>query len=267
MYQKKIAMRRLIKLISAVTITALLGFYSCSESSDGISPSSSDGGSGKGGSMARFTIVGDYLYTVDEWNLKLFNISNLERPVFEKDISAGFGIETIFPYKGKLFLGSESGMYIYDISDAEHPVKLARYEHIYACDPVVVDDYYAYVTLHSEGSWCGRNTNELQIVDITNPSNPWFVKSYDMINPLGLGIDSTTLFLCDEGLKVYDISDVYNLDLKHYFNITAYDVIPVDGLLMVVGSDGLYQYRYANDTIQFLSKIGITPPFKSPLNL
>ena len=244
-----------------IFISILFLIYACSKS-ESISPTSSDGG-GKGGSMARFAVVNNYLYTVDEWDLKLFNINNIEQPAFEKNVSVGFGIETIFPYKNKLFLGSNMGMYIYDISFAANPQLLSNYRHIYSCDPVVVDDNYAYVTLHSTDSWCGRFTNELQIIDISDPTNPWQVKSYDMINPLGLGVDSTTLFLCDEGLKIYNISNVYNIELKHYFNINAYDVIPIDGLLMVVGSDGLYQYRYENDTIQFLSKIGITPPFRT----
>lgn len=86
------------------------------------------------------------------------------------------------------------------------------------------------------------------------------VKSYQMVNPLGLGIDSTMLFVCDDGLKVYSISNGYELQLEHYFNINAYDVIPLDGLLMITGSDGFYQYSYANDTILFLSKIRVTPP-------
>ena len=70
-----------------------------------------------------------FLYTVDEWNLKLFDISNNQHPVFEKDISVGFGIETIFPYEDKLFLGSDFGMYIFDISAANYPVELSNYQH------------------------------------------------------------------------------------------------------------------------------------------
>ena len=247
-----------IKSIHIIIALATL-IMSCESSSESISPTTSDGG-GKGGSMARFAIVGDYLYTVDEWDLKLFNISIAADPTFVKDIYIGFGIETIFPEENRLFIGSERGMYIYDISFPGNPVRISSYSHIYACDPVVVEGNYAYVTLHSAGSWCGRTTNELQIVDISDPSNPFLAKSYSMTNPLGLGIDSTILFVCDDGLKVYDVSNVYNIDLKHYFNINAYDVIPVGGLLMVTGSDGLYQYSYANDTIQLLSRIGVTPP-------
>ena len=37
-----------------------------------------ESGTGIGGSMARFTIVGDYLYTVDSWDLNTFDISDQE---------------------------------------------------------------------------------------------------------------------------------------------------------------------------------------------
>lgn len=240
-----------------IYIALLIVTFSCESESS--SPMSTDGG-GTGGSMARFAIVGDYLYTVDEWDLKLFNVSTATDPTLVKDIYIGFGIETIFPQENRLFIGSEIGMYIYDISFPENPSRISSYSHIYSCDPVVVEGDFVYVTLHSSGSRCGRNSNELQIVDISDPSRPFMVKSYQMVNPLGLGIDSTTLFVCDDGLKVYDVSNVNDIQLKHYFNINAYDVIPLDGLLMITGSDGFYQYSYANDTILFLSKIRVTPP-------
>ena len=36
---------------------------------------------GQGGSMARFAIVGNYLYTVDRENLKVFDITNPAEPL------------------------------------------------------------------------------------------------------------------------------------------------------------------------------------------
>lgn len=251
-------MNKILRKINICIYLALITVAISCES-DSSSPMSTDGG-GTGGSMARFAIVGDYLYTVDEWDLKLFNVSTATDPTLVKDIYIGFGIETIFPQDNRLFIGSEIGMYIYDISFPENPYRISSYSHIYSCDPVVVEGDFVYVTLHTSGSRCGRNSNELQIVDISDPSHPYMVNSYQMINPLGLGVDGKSLFVCDDGLKVYSISNGYDLQLEHYFNINAYDVIPSNGLLMITGSDGFYQYSYANDTIIFLSKIGITPP-------
>src|SRR5688500_12067850 len=64
------------------------------------------GGTGVGGSLARFTIAGNYLYTVDQTDLKVFDISDPANPVFRRSIPVGFEIETIFPFKDRLFIGS-----------------------------------------------------------------------------------------------------------------------------------------------------------------
>jgi hypothetical protein len=132
-------------------------------------------------------------------------------------------IETIFPYKTNLFIGSSSGMHILDISSPESPAKVSTYVHIRSCDPVVVDDKYAYVTLRS-GTACQGFTNQLEVIDITDLKAPELLKTYPMTNPHGLGIDKSTLFICDgrDGLKAFDASDVYKIDqapLAHYKDI------------------------------------------------
>ncbi|MCH8317557.1 MAG: hypothetical protein IIA88_03535 [Bacteroidetes bacterium] len=232
-------------------------FTSC-KNNNNVNPSSSDiGSTGSGGSLARFAIIGNYLYTVDINNLKLFNITQPGNPQYEKSISVGTGIETIFPKDTILFIGSQRGMYIYDVSVQNDPIILSVYQHIYSCDPVVADDEYAYVTLRSENLTCGRNVDRLEIVDISDLSNPFLVKSYNMTNPKGLGIDNKELFICDEGLKVYNANDVKNLVQTNYFNIKANDVIPNAGNLMVIGDDGLYQYDYSGDSLKLLSKLDI----------
>jgi hypothetical protein len=78
-----------------------------------------------------------------------------------------------------------------------------------------------------------------------------------MEEPYGLGIDGNLLFVCDKGLKVYNANDPLNLSLIKKFDISAYDVIPNNGNLMVTASDGLYQYKYENTDIRLLSKISM----------
>jgi len=232
--------------------------YSCEQAYTDSGISADASGGGKGGSMARFAVSGDHLYTVTENDLKLFDISEPGSPQYTDSINIGFGIETIFPRGEDLFIGSQAGMYIYDITDPENPVKLSRYEHVYSCDPVVVQGNYAYVTLNSGNTWCGHSNNMLQIIDISDLTSPRFLKDYPMTGPRGLGVDGNLLFICDDGLKVYDISDIYNIDLlDHFSGINAYDVIPYDDLLIMTGSDGLYQYSYLNNSLSLLSTIPV----------
>ncbi|MBN1185947.1 MAG: hypothetical protein JXB49_26940 [Bacteroidales bacterium] len=240
---------RNILYYSVLLAIAIILVYACTaESLD-----SSDAEVGKAGSMARFTIANNHLYTVDNNNLKLFTLTNPAAPQYAQDITIGVGIETIFPYGNNLFIGSQQGMFIYDINVPNSPQLVTVYEHVYSCDPVVVEGDYAYVTLHSEDSRCGRWTNELQIIDISDLSNPIKVKTISMNNPRGLGIDNGVLFVCDNGLKVYDATDTPNLIYKSFHNIKAYDVIPNNNLLLVIGEDGLYQYHYDSYNLTFLS--------------
>jgi hypothetical protein len=84
-----------------------------------------------------------------------------------------------------------------------------------------------------------------------------------MYNPHGLGIDGSTLFICDgdAGLKVFDASDISKIAenmLVHEGNIHAFDVIPYHDVLIMIGEDGLFQYDYSDPTnIRLLSMIEI----------
>lgn len=203
---------------------------------------------GQGGSMARFTLYQNYLYAIDESSLKLINISNLENPEMEKSMEIGWGIETIFPYDDKLFFGTRTGMLIYDVTNPSVPDRISEFSHASACDPVVVDGDYAYVTLRG-GNLCGAIASQLDVIDISNISNPRLLKTYPMDEPYGLGIDDSVLFVCDghSGLKVYDATDHMKISenqLAHYADIHAFDVIPLGSVLLVIGVDGLYQYNY-----------------------
>lgn len=211
---------------------------------------------GQGGSLARFKIVNEYLYAVDSHNINIFNIQNLNAPSLSNTVFAGYDIETIF-YKGNnLFLGSMSGMYIFNIESPNNPKFISEFKHGTACDPVVVDEKYAYITLRA-GNFCGAFDSSLQIVDISNIEKPFLVKSYAMVGPYGLGVKNEKLFICDgdAGLKVYDKTDVSNIKLlNHFKNINTYDVIPMENQLLMIGDKILYQYKYSNNGITLLSE-------------
>jgi hypothetical protein len=220
--------------------------------------SASDAGSsGKGGSTARFTIAHGHLYTVSNQKLKVFSLDDATDPQISDSVDLGFGIETIFPYEDHLFIGTQTGMKIVDISRAGYPDLISEYNHIFSCDPVVVEGNYAYVTLNSLNSWCGRNANQLEIIDISDLYAPRLIKRYPMEGPLGLGIDGDLLFVCDNGLKVYDVTNKQGIKLLYKYQIKANDVIPNGNILLVIGNDGLYQYSYNAGDISLLSKIPV----------
>jgi len=218
--------------------------------------------SGIGGSMARFTINGNFLYGLDGANLDIVDLTVQAQPFAKNEIPLSWDAETLFPHGNNLFVGTRSGMYILDLQSPAQPTIMSHYSHVRSCDPVVVDGNYAYVTLRS-GSECEGFTNQLEVIDITNLKDPILVKIYPMTNPHGLGIDEGTLFICDgaDGLKAYDASDIQKITdnmLAHYKNINAFDIIPYHQVAMVIGKDGLYQYDYSDiKNIKLISQLPI----------
>jgi hypothetical protein len=214
---------------------------------------------GKGGSMARFALNSEYLYTVDNESLNVYQL--MEGGSFAKinDVNINVGIETIFATESELFIGSTNAMYIYDITNGSAPILLSTYSHIVSCDPVVVQDTIAYVTLRT--SQCRQQgINTLDVINVKNLTNPQVIGTYTMDSPYGLGIDGDDLFVCEgsNGLKVFDVSNPFNLSIKQVFtNINAYDVIPNNGVIIVTGNDGVYQYDYSGDQLKFLSHLPV----------
>lgn len=205
-----------------------------------------------GGSMARFTTVGDYLYAVDVSSLRTFNISQLNNPTLVMTTNVGWGIETIFPYKNNLFIGSTSGLFIFSINEPNFPKFLSNFSHARRCDPVFVDGNTAYVTLNGTGA-CGGNSSQMDVLDVTNLSSPRLIKTYPMTKPKGLSILDKTLYLCDDGLKIFNVENSYSIDknLKaHVQGFDAYDVISFveqtgnrkQNIAMVIGKTGFTQF-------------------------
>jgi hypothetical protein len=215
---------------------------------------------GIGGSMARFAIASDHLYSVTYSQLSAFNINIPYEPKLTNTKNIGWNIETIFPFQDKLFIGSNSGMFVYDINDASNPTFVSQFSHVSSCDPVIADEKYAYVTLRS-GTACQGFTNQLEVLDISQITQPSLLKTYSLTNPHGLAKDDNLLFICDgkDGLKLYDATDVNSLKLiKTISGLETYDVIAFNNIAIVVANDGLYQFDYSDsNNIKQISKITI----------
>lgn len=220
---------------------------------------------GTGGSMARFAITNNQLYVVNNSSLQLFDITEPAKPAKGKTVTLNWNVETIFPYRTNLFIGTTTGMYIYDIVNPAEPKQLSAFSHVRSCDPVVVHENYAYVTLRGT-STCGvaGTQDVLDVIDISNLTAPRVAKTYPIETPYGLGIDYPTLFVCqgNKGLSVFDASNPLDLKARQTFaNVNAFDVIPMSKTLLTIGKDGLYQYDYSNPAdLRLLSKIDARRP-------
>jgi hypothetical protein len=202
---------------------------------------------GQGGSLARFAISGNYLYTVDKEKLKVYNITDGANPVLKNITNVGFEIETIYPFKNRLFIGSTSVVHIFSIDDPENPQKLSTAispEVLRRCDPVVAKDSVAYATLRTNGP-CGGINSILAVYDIKNINKPQQVFSYPVGEPYGLGYSDTGLYVSDRlrGLMIFNISNAYQpVYVKSLMEGSFIDVIPYYNTLICWVTDGLFLY-------------------------
>jgi hypothetical protein len=217
---------------------------------------------GIGGSMARFGLFDEYLYAVDNATLYMFDVKAPEKPTDIGKQNIGWNIETMFIYDGHMFLGTSSGMEIFSLKVPTVLDYVGSFWHVTSCDPVVISDGFAYVTLRG-GNVCGSNTNRLDVVKLSDDyKNSELLASYPLSGPYGLGIDDQTLFICDgdAGLKIYDVEDKLNIDdhqIARFANINTFDVIPLSGYLFMIGDDGFHQYDYSN--LQNIEEISFIP--------
>jgi len=248
-------MKKIIYYLSLSLVVSLLTACAMSEKND-------VGGdvSGKGGSMARFTIAGNYLYTVDQSFLHSVSLADAEHPKEVSQKALGIYTETIYPYQNSLLLGTETGMFIFDLSNPSDPQQITYYQHIRSCDPVVAQNGFAYLTLNTLNQRCFNGVNELQIVDINSLYSPQLVKTLSLIKPQGLDVNNDTLYVCDQGLRIFDVTNKQQVvELQYFSDIDAVDVIYQNGRLIVTGNDGLHQYKQTAGGIQKISSIPILP--------
>lgn len=231
----------------------MLGFTAC-DKSDSTEPGfigrDSDGGTGKGGSYARFVVIGNYLYSIHNNALLVYSISNPSTPELKNSIPMGDffrTIETLFPFNGHLLFGTTNGMLVYSLSNPEAPQYISEVQHFLACDPVVAQGDHAYVTLNGSAG-CRGTINQLDVVDISNFFEPKLLRSIQMTSPRGLGVDGNSLFVCDGNqLKVFSVENpAFPSEISQVSLAMPYDVIPFQNNLIVSAQEGIFQYDYTD---------------------
>lgn len=189
-------------------------------------------GTGKGGSLTRFTIINNQLFVLDESSVRLYNIADDGSFNLHQELNVGSNLETI-SYNGEyIFIGSSSAVHFLELGPGDQINFLSSYRHITACDPVVGIEGIAYSTLRSSG--CRFNNEEvLDVIDYSDVFNPILIRSYSTFSPLGLAVNNDFLFVCENnGMTVYDRSNPRQLEKLDFMNIP--NDVPID--LIVNGS-------------------------------
>ena len=83
------------KLSYIIGIFAVTAFVSCEKEDDMNTSNREAVSNGVGGSMAQFTIIDDYLYTIDYKTLSVFHLADPENPELLESIPMGVGMETV----------------------------------------------------------------------------------------------------------------------------------------------------------------------------
>lgn len=213
---------------------------------------------GSATSLARFALINNYLYTVSNNSLVTFSLAAPNLPNKVHTLNLPWGVETIYPFRGTLFIGAADGMHICDLQNPSQPVHTSTFSHAESCDPVIADGNIAFVTLRS-GNICGGNINQLDVIDVTNIYFPKWLKTYPLTNPMGMGKDGNLLFVCDgnSGVRVYNAADpLALLPITQLPIPKATDIIVHSGIALIISPSGLHQYDYTNpNQIKWLSTI------------
>jgi len=235
-----------MRVLNYLYVIAFTAFISCEKSTD--SGAAAANTVGAGGSLSRFTIAGNYLYAVSSHYLYAVDISNPALPKKVSESPLNFDMETIYPYKNRLYVGSRTGLYVYSIDTPDKPVLIGEAKHGRSCDPVVANDTASYSTLKGS-SVCGPATSGLYVYDVKNVNNPLLKKTILIDEPIGLGIADSALYVCAAagGLKVFSIKDAYDPAIRQTLTGANFvDLIPYGDVLICWVAEGIRLYDISN---------------------
>ena len=257
-----------MKYFSPALLLCVLGFFAACDSDTndawlGDTGAPATAADALTGSYTRVLAVDNFLYAVDTRSVITYDLSDRNDPVEVDRTDVGLAVETIFHLDGNLFIGSREGMFTYTIAEDGHPVRRGTFDYslvtggVEPCDPVVANSETAFATLYAEDAGvreCGGNRRDLEllvVMDIRDLDRPTLIQTYDTPTPRGLSLDGDLLFVCNDanGLTVYDVADPANVTVvSRRDGVMAWDVIAADGVLVVVGTEEVIQYDYADPT-------------------
>ncbi len=259
---RSLAMRFLALILTCAAI--LVSGCESQSSSDGSSGSvsgTSDGATGIAGSTARMIIVGDYLYAIAEDKIQLFDITIPSSPNPWVKVTVDWNIQTLYPYENYLLVGAADGVHILDNSNPASPTPVGDFRHATAIDPVVASADYAYVTLKNDPTAFNSVDDQMNVINISDVTNPRLEKTIAMQSPEGLSVVDQRLFVCDgvAGLKQFDIREPANPSfVDSVAQVNCNDVIAYNGILYAITDTSLQQFDYSVSPPSLLSIIETT---------
>lgn len=215
------------------------------------------------GTMNKITTMNSYAYVVGNAEVFVFLDNTNQMQMVNRISTQSSEIETIYPYNDYLYLGAQSSMELLNTDNPEHPCHVSTYWHQTACDPVLPSGNVAYLTLRSaDNSGCSGDDNTLEIIDMTNETEPSQLNSITMASPYGMGIDGNYLWVGQgsNGLTLLNNTDPTNPTVIKTFSNVAYDVIPNPyqaNAIYVTGDNGmeLYTVDYNAQTLTSVATI------------
>jgi hypothetical protein len=213
------------------------------------------------GSLAKFAIANERLYCINDDKLNIYNVSNASSPLLSNTIPLQGIVETLFPFGNQLYMGSTTGFFRYDITNPDNPTNKQFVQHLTSCDPVVVNDSFAFVTLRG-GNQCGSLQSRLEVWQIINNEVIQILATKNLVEPYGLGLSSNYIFVCDgkEGIKSFfynkNTNSLTNHETLKVNDVNFYDVIPYNNTLICYTSKGLAYVDITNPlSIKILSQV------------
>ena len=197
----------------------------------------------KNGSLTRFISVDNYLYVLNNSSLHTYDISNPLDIKLIHNMYIENGLETIYYLKNSLFIGSQGGLKIIDISLRDNPRILSESQEIRRCDPVVVRDTIAFST-RKGGDRCGTSSSVMIVYSVKDLTKPVRLQTIEMKSPNGLDYKENILYVCDENkILVYDYTNPRSLVLvttREINGISQFnDLIVYDNNLIAYTNQGI----------------------------
>lgn len=245
-----------IKLLAPIYMALCLGACAGAASDS----TGNAGGQSNAGSTATILPYGNVAYVLDNSLLKVIDLDTTP-PEIRKATPLD-SPETLFISNDYLYIGGANGVEIFNLEDPVNPVRASTYEHMRACDPIIVEDDIGYITLRSGFSDRCRlvGANRLEIVDMSDPEFPELINTFTMTNPYGLAKTDTHLAVCEEafGLTLLNVDDPLAVsEAVSYSDINCFDLIYNDGVLIATASDGIYQFTATSQYLELLSSIPV----------